>query len=87
MVRCKMTLTSITRTPHRKFNPDGTTEPATMVSFTMNPVCGGDDENDRFFSATPSGQLQLACVNPKAVQELEEHLGGEFYVDLHHARK
>jgi hypothetical protein len=37
-------------------------------------------ENTKFWQATPSGSIQLTCVNPEAVKQFE--LGGEMYIDF-----
>lgn len=39
-----------------------------------------NDENSKFWAASPSGQITLGCVNPEAVAQFE--LGGEMYVDF-----
>jgi hypothetical protein len=46
----------------------------------MNPVVGGSEENDAFFSATPAGNINIFTVNPEAGNQFE--IGMEFYVDF-----
>lgn len=44
-----------------------------------------NDENSKFWSASPSGHISLSCVNPEAVAQFE--LGGEMYIDFTPAPK
>lgn len=44
------------------------------------PVYSGSEENQKFFAATPGGQIQLHVVNPDATAAFEE--GKEYYVDF-----
>lgn len=39
-----------------------------------------NDENSKFWKASPSGSLQLGCANPEATKEFE--LGKEYYLDF-----
>lgn len=39
-----------------------------------------NDENRKFWEATPSGQIELQVINPEAWQAFE--LGKEYYVDF-----
>lgn len=43
-------------------------------------VYGGSEENDKFFVATPSGELTLGVLNAHASEQLQE--GQEYYLDL-----
>jgi hypothetical protein len=83
----KFKVGSITRTQHMRpvTGEDGKTvyERGEMRTVKLSPVTGTgnpNDENSRFWAATPSGLLELGCVNAEAVAELE--LGREFYVQL-----
>ena len=48
----------------------------------MTPVFSNDpdSENRQFWEATPSGKLELGCVNLEAAQAFE--LGQEYYIDF-----
>ena len=47
------------------------------------PVSGTSEENERFWSATPDGLIELRVVNKDAVDEFK--VGGEYYVDFQQA--
>ena len=53
-----------------------------VANITMFPVVSsvGNSENDRFFSATPGGTLQLYTVNPAAWEQFEP--GKSYYIDF-----
>jgi hypothetical protein len=58
-------------------------EPCEMRTVVMSPVYGKGDpnhENTKFWQASPSGKLELGCVNLAAAEMFE--LGREYYVDL-----
>jgi hypothetical protein len=44
------------------------------------PVTTGSEENEKFFSATPAGKLELQIVNEKAAEQIE--CGKEYYIDI-----
>lgn len=46
----------------------------------MQPVCGGNEENKKFYQATPAGSIHIGCVNQATADSFE--LGGEYYVDF-----
>lgn len=46
----------------------------------LEPVVGGSPENDEFFSATPSGLIQLNIVKAAAFSQFEP--GKACYVDF-----
>ena len=46
----------------------------------LSPVYSGSEENERFFAATPGGNIQLFTTNPKAAEEFIQ--GKEYYVDF-----
>lgn len=83
-VRAKFVCDTITR------ELGSTRDPATgdwvqseVHTIKFSPVYHGDDpqhENSKFWSATPSGSIQFACVNPDAVAQFEP--GGQYYVDF-----
>lgn len=68
MVRCKFTCLK------KSTFPDG------ACSVEMQPVYNGSEENKKFFSATPSGQIYLGIINPVASKQFEE--GKEYYIDI-----
>jgi hypothetical protein len=54
----------------------------------MSPVyktSDPNDENSKFWKASPSGSIQLGCANPEAVKQFE--LGQEYYIDFTPAPK
>jgi len=49
----------------------------------FSPVFPNNDpvhENNRFWDASPSGRLELGCINPEAWSQFE--LGREYYIDF-----
>lgn len=49
----------------------------------LQPVTGGSaasEEDRQFWAATPSGKIELGCLNLAAAQEFA--LGGVYYVDF-----
>lgn len=98
MVRAKFKVHSITRTEGSRVvrNADGSEvknergypeyEPCEMRTIKMSPVFGNGDpshENTKFWQASPSGSLELGCVNLDAANQFE--LGKEYYLDFHPA--
>jgi hypothetical protein len=58
-------------------------EPCEMRTVVMTPVYGGNDpdhENAKFWQASPSGRLELGCVNLAAAERFD--LGREYYIDF-----
>lgn len=51
-----------------------------MQTILLTPVTSGSEENKRFYAATPSGRIELSCVNAEAVKEFD--LGMEVYIDF-----
>lgn len=49
----------------------------------LQPVTSGSDENKAFYDATPSGQLEFATINQKALEQFE--VGAEYYVTIERA--
>lgn len=88
-VRAKFKVESIERqmTSRRTKDTSGaytnTYEPAEMQTVKLSPVYGGNDpnhENAKFWEATPSGRLELGCINLEAAQMFE--LDKEYYLDI-----
>ncbi len=46
----------------------------------FSAVIDGSEENERFFSLTPSGQLELQVVNQKTAENFE--VGQEYYLTI-----
>lgn len=95
MVRAKFKVESLkfTNGSKVKLGPDGKPvkdakgydvyEPAKQVTIEMHPVYGNGDpnhENTKFWQASPSGRLELNCVNEAASVQFE--VGKEYYVDF-----
>lgn len=58
-------------------------ESVEMRTVVMSPVYGNNDpnhENTKFWQASPSGKLELGCVNLAASEQFE--LGKEYYLDF-----
>lgn len=58
-------------------------EPCELRTIILVPVSytgNSDDENSRFWSASPSGEIRLGTINQTAWEQFE--LGGEYYVDF-----
>jgi hypothetical protein len=54
-----------------------------MRTVVLSPVYGNSDaghENTNFWKATPSGKVELGCVNLAAADAFE--LGKEYYIDF-----
>lgn len=68
MVRAKFTVTKVT-----KIGEDGRQE------VEMSPVITGSDENEKFFEATPSGEIRMGILNKDVSPFIE---GTEYYVDF-----
>jgi len=47
---------------------------------TMQPVCGGSEENRSFASATPNGTLTFTLTNPDLQDEFKP--GTSYYLDF-----
>lgn len=45
---------------------------------TFHPVTCGSEENERFFTLTPYGQIFIGTINPNVMFEI----GKEYYVDF-----
>jgi hypothetical protein len=87
MVRAKFKVTSLKRVVSSVpvVTADGKTEwhEGEVVSIEASPVYGNNDpnhENTKFWTATPSGRLELGTVNAAAAAEFV--LGAEYYVDF-----
>lgn len=91
LTRCKMILSSITRTMGTKYDPElppappvrntkGGYVPSEQFTLKFHPVADGSEENKRFFAATPSGSLELGIVNAAAVEHLK--LNTAYYIDI-----
>ena len=88
-VRAKMKVERIESTQSRvKIDPKGdwaeknlqTVEIRTVV---LSPVGCNSPENEKFWAATPTGEIKLGMLNPEAWEPFQ--LGKEFYVDFNEA--
>lgn len=95
MVRAKFKVNSLTHTSGVKvrLGEDGKPvkdvkgydvyDPSPMVTIKMSPVYGNGDpnhENTKFWQSSPSGTLELNCVNEAASVQFK--LDQEFYLDF-----
>jgi hypothetical protein len=48
-----------------------------VYDYQLDPVTGGNEENERFFEATPAGQITLS-----AVRDDHFEVGRDYYVDF-----
>ena len=53
------------------------------INLMLHAVVGGSEENDEFFALTPTGQINLHVVNPKAAERFE--VDKEYFVDFSEA--
>lgn len=60
-------------------------EKAEEGQITLRAVTEGSEENEKFFSFTPSGQISIGTVNEAAAAEFIP--GEEYYVDFTKAEK
>lgn len=61
-------------------------KPVEMQTIIMSPVYGNGDpnhENTKFWNASPSGKLELGCINLAAAEQFE--LGKEYYLTFEQA--
>jgi hypothetical protein len=85
-VRAKFKVDAINRSMGCKAEiVDGKTKyvPAEIQTVVMSPVYGNGDpnhENTKFWQASPSGKLELGCINHEAAKQFE--LGKEYYIDF-----
>lgn len=73
-VKAKFRCTGITKTDHWE------KEKGQLASISFQAVVGdgNNEENKKFFAATPNGQITLGTVNPAAYEQFEQ--GKEYYV-------
>lgn len=83
-VRAKFKVTSINRNigSVRTKDEDGKDKwiQAEVQTVKLSPVTSGSPENESFYAASPSGSIELGCVNPAANEQFV--LEGEYYIDF-----
>lgn len=86
-IRAKFKVTSIEHIESTRAIRDGEgkktnrLEPCAMANIKLQAVYGtGSPENERFWEATPSGQVTLSVINPEAAEAFA--LGKEYYLDF-----
>ena len=77
-VRAKFSVKSKTITSSGYKDREGKLVAQTSVK--LEPVHGGSEENKRFFSASPSGSIELGILNQFAADQFE--IGKEYYIDF-----
>lgn len=84
MVRAKFRVQRIERSLMAVRTQAGTHELQEVQTIVLNVVhAGTSPENERFFAATPSGEIKLGTVNAEAAAQFE--LNGEYYVTFEKA--
>jgi hypothetical protein len=78
MTRAKFVVNSITQTAGWGKNPR-------IFTVRLSPVSTGSEENDAFYSSTPTGMIELGLVSEAAGKQFE--IGQSFYVDFTPAGK
>ena len=80
-VIAKFICTNVTKTDHWE------KEKGQLASINLSAVVSSVDneENNKFFAATPSGSISLGTVNPAAYEQFEE--GAEYYVTFEKVKK
>lgn len=73
MVRCKFRC-------HCKQEYRDANGKLTGVKVGMSPVYYGSEENEKFFEATPSGEINFYSVNPAVAEVIIENK--EYYIDI-----
>jgi hypothetical protein len=63
-----------------KFVVDSVSKTRWGNSVRLTPVYGDSEENKRFFSATPSGLIELNVVDDGIAKQFE--VGKEYYIDF-----
>lgn len=63
-----------------KFRVDEITHRVGQTTIRMSPVTGGSSENESFWKYTPSGSIELQCLNDAATKQFEP--GKEFFIDF-----
>ena len=81
-IRAKFQCNSVTLMLSSRYSSEtGRYEPTTSKTWKFSAVVGGSgssEENQRFFASTPSGTIELYCVNP----DVEFELGKDYYLDF-----
>lgn len=82
--RAKFKVQKIERTLGSRKTDSGGYEPVEFQTIILHPVFPRPDqpyhENNRFWSASPSGEFRLGTINPEAWEVFE--LSGEYYIDI-----
>lgn len=82
-VRAKFRVTSKTEHPTNVKDGNGGYKPGLVYDVILAPVVGtgnADDENSKFYAATPSGELKLGWISKETADLLEN--GKEYYLDI-----
>jgi len=64
-------------------NGYGETEPCELKTIKLSPVYANNDpkhENTKFWQSSPSGSIELGCVNAAASEQFK--VGKEYYIDF-----
>lgn len=72
-VRAKFKVVSITAT-------EGYSGKGPMKSVKLHPVTYGSDENEKFYAATPCGQIEIGILSEDAAKQFE--VGKQYFVDF-----
>jgi hypothetical protein len=76
-VRAKFTCVEIKKYMGGTYDDSGKYVKGTLYNYRFNPVVGDSEENKKFFSATPSGLIELHSIRGDFFE-----LGEEYYLDF-----
>jgi hypothetical protein len=81
-VRAKFKVNMVTLQMGSTKNEEGKWVPAPIKTVHLSPVYSDDpnSENKKFWQASPSGKIELGCINMAAADQFE--LDKEYYIDF-----
>ncbi len=74
--RCKVYCSNTGESIGSARQEDGSYKPGKLFNATFFPVVSGSEENKTFFSATPTGKIELSTLTGKF------EAGKEYYLDI-----
>lgn len=82
-VRAKFKVAGINRSmggAYKEVDGERKWVPCEVQTVRLSPVTSGSKENESFYAASPSGSIELGCVNAEANEQFV--LDGEYYIDF-----